>query len=130
MMRRLALVLPLVLGACGLGGPAYDAPESGVDAVVGMTTFLNFDPAELTIAAGDSVRWQNTSPFTHTVTADPALAADPAHVALPDGARPFHAEVPPGQVYERTFTVPGTYRYVCLPHEGQGMLGVIRVEAR
>jgi plastocyanin len=64
----------------------------------------------------------------HTVTGDPSLAAVPANVQLPAGAQAFDSgAVQPGSTYTLTFTVPGTYRYVCLPHEGAGMLGTVIV---
>jgi plastocyanin len=65
----------------------------------------------------------------HTVTADPELAQDPSRVRLPEGASPFHSGiVAPGSNYTRTFTVRGTYVYICVPHEGQGMVGRVVVE--
>ena len=36
--------------------------------------------------------------------------------------------IPPGGDYSYTFTVPGRYRYFCLPHEKAGMVGVIVVK--
>ena len=80
----LILAAAATLSACGLSGPAYNDPPPGVDATVGMD-FVRFDPETITIRAGQTVQWRNTSPIPHTVTADPALAADPAHVAqMPD----------------------------------------------
>jgi plastocyanin len=121
----------MALGSCGLGGPAYDRPPPTVDAIVEMTTLLNFTPDDLTIVEGQTVEWRNRSIMDHTVTADPKLAKNPANAALPPGAEPFNSgEVDPGQVYRRTFTVPGTYRYFCIPHEGQGMVATLRVTPR
>lgn len=120
----------LALSGCGLGGPAYQPPPPAVDAVVDMTTTLNFAPGAVTISAGQTVEWRNRSIMDHTVTADPRVAKNPANIQLPAGAQPFNSgHVKPGQVYRRTFTVPGLYRYVCLPHEGQGMVGTVRVLA-
>lgn len=126
--RAISAAAALSLAACGLDGPAYDEPPPTVDAVVDMTTLLDFDPERLTIGAGDTVEWRNTSIMDHTVTADPALADDPAHVRLPPGAEPFDSgSIEPGQVYRRTFTVPGDYVYFCIPHEGQGMVARLTV---
>ncbi|MFQ5774969.1 MAG: plastocyanin/azurin family copper-binding protein [Kiloniellaceae bacterium] len=127
----MSLALLLFLGACGAGGPAYGPPAAGVAATVEMTPGLAFDPAEITVQAGATVEWRNKSIFTHTVTADPELAADPAHVALPQGAATFHSgPVAAGAVFRHTFATPGTYRYVCLPHEGFGMMGTVVVKPR
>ena len=118
----------LMLNACGTGGPAYDPPGSDVAATVVMTSGLSFSPDTATVRVGDLVEWRNRSLFTHTVTADPAKAADPAHVVLPSGATAFDSgPVQAGQIFRRNFTVPGTYNYVCLPHEGMGMRGTIVV---
>lgn len=128
-MQKLFFPLAAVaLGSCGLGGPAYNEPPAQVDAVVNMTTLLNFDPESLTIDAGDTVEWRNVSIMDHTVTADPELADNPANVALPPGAEPFDSgSIEPGEVYRRTFTVPGRYVYFCIPHEGQGMVATLTV---
>lgn len=124
-----AVILPL--GACGAGGPAYAPPGADVAATVAMTTGLSFAPDSVTVRVGDIVEWRNRSPFAHTVTADPAKAADPAHVALPAGAIAFDSgPVPAGQIFRRAFTVPGTYGYVCKPHEGMGMRGTVVVAPR
>ncbi len=36
--------------------------------------------------------------------------------------------IPPGGDYSYTYTVPGTYRRFCLPHEKAGMVGVVVVK--
>ncbi len=115
-----------LLAGCGLGGPAYQPPPA--DAAVVSMGFVNFDPEEITVPAGTTVEWRNTSPVAHTVTADPDRVRDPAHVELPAGAERFDSgRLPAGQVFRHTFTVPGTYRYVCVPHESEGMLGTVIV---
>ena len=125
----LAVAVSLLLVACGSSGPAYEAPGPDVATTVEITSKLSFEPAEITIRVGDKVEWRNTSDLVHTVTADPRIAADASNVELPEGARPFNsAAIPAGQVFRYTFTVPGTYRYLCLPHEGQKMFGTVVVE--
>ncbi|HET8728670.1 MAG TPA: plastocyanin/azurin family copper-binding protein [Alphaproteobacteria bacterium] len=122
------VVLAMMLGGCGLGGPAYRAPSGDAAAIVDMGWF-SFEPAEVAVRAGETVEWRNTSPTRHTVTADPAKADDPADVALPAGAEPFDSgRIPPGETYRRRFTVPGTYRYFCIPHEDMGMVATVIVE--
>jgi plastocyanin len=117
------------LSGCGLGGPAHNQPPPPqVDAMVEMKG-VAFSPATIRIRAGNTVQWRNVSLIDHTVTADKSLAANPANVLLPAGAQPFHSgSVKAGQVWTHTFAVPGTYRYVCLPHEKQGMIGTVIVE--
>ena len=122
-----SLALPLT--ACGVTGPAHtQPPPPAVDATVTMG-MSSFNPGTIRIRAGQTVQWRNTSLVTHTVTADKARAANPANVVLPAGAPSFHSgAVPAGQVWAYTFTVRGTYRYVCLPHEKQGMIGTVVVD--
>lgn len=111
--------------------PPGDAPVADVAAVVDMTDRLRFTRPQVTVRVGQTVRWTNGSAVVHTVTADPALAADPSVVILPDGAVPFDSgRLVPGATFEHTFTVPGRYRYVCLPHEAAGMVGTVVVEGR
>ncbi len=130
-ITRSAFVLALTLASAGCfssdptNGPNDNGP---VAATVQMTDQLRFSPASVTIHVGESVRWDNVSQFTHTVTADPAKAADPAHVSLPAGAQTFDSGgITPGTQFEKTFTVPGTYHYFCQPHEALGMLGTVTV---
>jgi plastocyanin len=124
-----APTLALALVACGLSGPAHRQPPPPQVAQTVTMGFTNFSPATVTIRSGQTVQWRNTSPIGHTVTADPARAADPANVELPAGATPIHSgDIPAGEVWSYTFTAPGTYRYVCLPHERQGMIGTVVVQ--
>jgi plastocyanin len=123
-----ALMTMLLVTGCETLFPIPGAPPAGVTAVVQMTNLLDFSPRQITVRVGDTVEWQNPSLFTHTVTLDADLARTEDNVALPNGVQPSHsADVPPNGTYRLTFTVPGTYRYVCLPHERLGMVGVVIV---
>ncbi len=98
--------------------------------VVTITDRLTFEPRRVTIAVGETVEWNNTSLLVHTVTGDPDKATLPTSAALPDGAAAFDSGLlEPDQTFEHTFTVPGTYRYFCIPHEGASMVGEVVVEA-
>jgi plastocyanin len=91
--------------------------------------FHSFEPKSVTIHSGEAVLWRNSSPIWHTVTADPKLAEEPQDVALPPGVEPFDSgRVEAGTAYEHIFTVPGTYRYFCKPHELKGMVAEVIVE--
>jgi plastocyanin len=93
-----------------------------------MTDRARFEPALISINVGDTVEWRNVSRHPHTVTVDPNLAGNPAHVVLPQGAQPINSgEIPPGQRFTHTFRTPGIYYYVCLPHEDRGMVGIVVV---
>jgi plastocyanin len=120
----------LGLTACETLFPMPGAPPEGVAAVVQMTNLLDFGPREIIIRVGDTVEWQNPSLFTHTVTLDATLARTAENVVLPAGVAPSHsADVPADGTFRHTFTVAGTYQYVCLPHERLGMVGVVIVLA-
>lgn len=100
-------------------------------AVVGMTDALDFEPETVTIPAGETVRWENTSFVVHTVTADPAEATQDGSVQLPEGAEPFDSgTLETDETFEYTFEEPGTYRYFCIPHEAAEMQGTVVVEPR
>ncbi len=101
--------------------------EDGV-IVIELNNRLRFVPDEIRIEVGDTVEWRNVQFVAHTVTADPKRAIDSRNVELPDGAEPFDSgTVRGGQSFRYTFTKPGVYRYVCLPHERKKMLGSVIV---
>jgi len=79
-----------------------------------------FDPDAVRIKPGTLVRWLWESDG-HSVTP----------VAQPDGAdwTGVEAAENDGHSHEFTFETPGTYEYVCEPHEGAGMRGYVVVES-
>lgn len=119
----------MALGACGFDGPAYMPPPTDGAIVVEMNSSLSFAPAEIKMKVGDTIEWRNRSLQTHTVTTDPAQVRQPRRVSVPEGATVFDSgPVWPGEIYRRTFAVPGTYQYTCMPHERFGMRGTLIVE--
>ncbi len=109
--------------------PAAAAPIPEGAVTVGMSDMVAFVPATVTIHAGQSVVWKNTSVSVHNVVDDVSKATNAADVHLPSGVQPFDSGyMQSGQVYSRTFTVPGIYRYVCTLHESSGMKGVVIVK--
>jgi plastocyanin len=144
-MRWLALVLTLgALGVAGCGGddepadgsarespaPKETTPAESPDgeAVLDMNDQLAFEPKELEVAAGEKVTWRNAGKVAHTVTADKSKAADPALVSVPAGTKQWDSGfVSEGESFSRTFQKSGTYRYICIPHEGAGMVGTVVV---
>ena len=87
-----------------------------------------FEPATVKIKVGETVEWLNNGGAVHSVTADPDDASDAHDVTLPNGAAAFDSGfMPPGTMFTHTFMVPGTYHYVCIPHEKAGMVGTIVV---
>ena len=106
------------------------APATGAGniKVVELNDKLRFVPTQITIKAGDTVEWRNVGSIPHTVTADPRRAPSSTNVELPDGADAFDSGLGMGgQWFRYTFSEPGVYRYVCLPHERARMLGTVIV---
>lgn len=128
-----SLSVASVAGVLLLGlGMAPSAPLPHDDdpaATVGMTNMLKYTPDTVRVSVGETVRWENSSIITHTVTADPAEATVDGSVQLPDGADPFDSgTMDPDETFEHTFETPGTYQYFCIPHEGAKMYGWVIVE--
>jgi plastocyanin len=144
-MRRLALALTLgALGVAGCGGDdeaddgsaressppkQQDRPESADRApVVDMNDQLAFEPKQIEVDAGQKVTWKNAGKVAHTVTADKSKVAEPSLVSVPPGTKEWDSGfVGEGDSFSRSFEKPGTYRYVCIPHEGAGMVGSVVV---
>ena len=108
----LLLVFPLV----GRLGAVAAAPAQQAVAVEAGDNF--FEPRNLTVRAGTTVRWANTGQRPHTVTAD--------NGAFDSG------NLDPGANFSFTFNRAGTYAYFCEYHGsrgGQGMAGTITVTA-
>ncbi len=89
-----------------------------------------FVPDQITIRSGDTVEWVNEPEGRkHQVTTDPQQAMDANNVSIPKNAKPFDSGViKAGESYRQKFTVPGTYRYTCPPHEMSGMMGTVVVQ--
>lgn len=104
---------------------------------IGMST-NRFLPDAFAVAPGTTVVWKNTSSHAHTVTAyEDRIPEDAAYFASggydSEGAardawdNSRGGAIDGGRTYEYTFEQPGTYHYVCIPHERNGMVGTIRV---
>ena len=105
-----ALALDLILA--GPGAAATLTMQLGSD-----EGFLAFQPEQLTLAAGDRVRFtvQGLGPHNLIVADHPEWS----HPALSFAA---------GDSWEQAFPEPGTYSIWCEPHRGAGMTGTITVQ--
>ena len=130
--RAELVALMAMIGACGQSGKDQSGmygDESKNGRTVEMTSSHQFSPREVTIKAGESVTWKNSSNDVHTVTDDPSRVKNKENVSLPAGAKAFHSgDIQPGKTWRQTFAVAGTYKYVCLPHEDKGMTGTVIVK--
>jgi plastocyanin len=87
-----------------------------------------FVPPTIAINAGDEVTWKNPALLLHTITFDPAQAADKSSIKLPAGVQPFgSADLSENDTFTHVFTEKGTYAYVCKYHESMGMKGTVIV---
>jgi plastocyanin len=142
MDRRSFLAAVGTGAALGLAGCADALPfEEGNargDNVVTMS-IDSFRPEEITVTAGTTVTWENTSGHGHTVTAYEGGIPDEAEFwasgsfegeqAARDGWESNNGGVfYQGESYEHTFETVGTHQYFCIPHEDSGMRGFVRVE--
>jgi plastocyanin len=80
-----------------------------------------FRPQQVTVRAGQTVRWVNTEDVFHTVTSTDSLDR------LRPNRRFDKALSRRGQIFDYTFRQPGTYHYYCQPH-APFMVGTVRVE--
>ena len=137
-MRRRSL---LRLAGASVASLSASVPLSGCsgDGVDGnrveMTDEFAFAPGSIAVDAGATVTWENTGSVGHTVTAyEDGIPADAAYFA----SGGFDSEeaargsvnggiVEAGETYEHTFETSGEYGYFCVPHEGSGMTGTVRV---
>ena len=142
-MNRRVLLAALGTGAtAGLAGCSSalsvtdDEPCDGEECDVGMTR-NEFVPETYETVVGETVVWKNTSGADHTVTAlETSLPDDADYFAsggyedeetARDAWEHFGGRLGTRESYEHTFEVAGTYRYVCIPHVGGGMVGEVIV---
>jgi len=116
----------VVFGTIALGAQVTLAAPA---VTVKMTdTPPKFIPEKASIKVGQTIEWTNNAATLHSVDADPSMVQVPKDVVLPSGAKPFVSGfMTPGATFDYTFTVPGVYKYTCVPHEKDGMVGEIDV---
>lgn len=110
-MNRLTTVsLALLLG---LSGPTVQANDTVVEIEAKGYAFV---PQEVTVKRGATVRWINAEKRQYHSVWFKAQGEKPGEYFFP------------GETYQRTFDTPGTFPYVCEPHEKtHDMRGVIHV---
>ncbi len=112
-MRRLLYLVALSLIAALLFVPSAGA-QQGQNVTVMMEDNF-FSPASITVPAGSTVTWVQNGNNPHTTTSYDGLWDSGL---IPGGS---------GGTFSFTFNEPGTYEYFCIPHEDQGMVGVVTV---
>ena len=133
-MRRRTLLATTGTGIAALAGCGTSLSEDQYD--IEMTT-NQFQPAEITISAGETVVWGNPSSRGHSVTGYESSFPDGADYFASggfdteDAARdgyPESGNIPSGETFSHAFEVAGEYRYFCIPHERAGMKARVIVE--
>ena len=95
------------------------APASADTVVVKMGSDkgqLVFEPKDVTIKVGDTVKWVNNKAFPHNIIFD-------GHEEL---SHKKLAQKPKAEL-ESTFNEAGEFSYYCSPHRGAGMIGKVTV---
>jgi plastocyanin len=93
------------------------APAWAVDVQMGSNGNLVFDPAEVTISAGESVHFVNSMLPPHNVVVEDHPEISHEGLAMM-----------PGEEFDVTFSEAGDYTYWCGPHKGAGMIGTVHVQ--
>jgi plastocyanin len=158
-MRVLAVALlsgVVILGACGGGetpatdtattpaatpaptGAATMAPITGTTHEVRMVlegTTYKYDPANITVKAGDGIKFIMVSGGPHNVAFDPAAIPadmkDQLWANMPnsvDGQGPILTDPNAEWTLSLGNIKPGTYPFFCTPHLAMNMKGEITVQ--
>ena len=81
-----------------------------------------FNPAKLTIKIGDTVVWINDDDTKHKLSFEDKSLGGPSR----EKAHKFSV----GDNFSFIFTKEGEFKYTCITHEGQDMVGIIVVEVK
>lgn len=138
MERRTFLVTAGSALTVGVAGCLDAGADPTGENEVGMT-IDSFRPDELTVEAGTTVEFINTSSHAHTVTAFQDAYPERAKYWASGGFDSEQGAIEAwendgggalfqGESYERTFDVPGVYQYYCVPHIEADMVGEVVVE--
>jgi plastocyanin len=115
------------LASIGLLVTVTEAVAQDAEVTINQRT-SRFVPETVSIKAGETVSWDNPGIITHSVTFDPKFAKVPGNVVLPPGVAPFDSgDMEEDATFKHTFTVAGTYKYICKYHEEMGMTGTVVV---
>ena len=94
----------------------FALPAWAVDITMGSEGNLIFEPADVTMSAGDTVHFVDGMLPPHNVIVED-------HPELSHGDLAFA----PGESFDITFPEAGDYTFWCDPHKGAGMIGTLHV---
>lgn len=134
--RTTAGAAPVTGPAAPIAGKTYDIKMLGDEAG------YRFDPVSLTIKVGDAVKFINVTGGPHNVVFSggtpgslaqldanmPSQTGDGPSVKIGELSGPLLTS--PNDTYTVSFgrVKPGTYTFICLPHNALGMKGAITVQ--
>jgi halocyanin-like protein len=102
-------------GANNFEGTVDRTGQEEAQVAVGAGSGFSFDPAAVRVTTGTTIRWEWTSfGGGHNVVEENGV---------------FESDIlyDEGETFTHTFSEAGVYRYVCTPHQTQGMLGAVEV---
>ena len=109
---KLLLITVLLILTAGISGCVEKTPpEMQTQTNDVMIKNFSFQPSSINVTNGTTVTWANDDSTEHTVTSSDGI---------------FNSgNIPPGKVFNFTFTKPGKYQYQCLIHPS--MVGYVIV---
>ncbi len=114
-MRLRTLATIALMALLPFAGAAADPKPAEGDVVIEVKDY-KFIPDEITVKVGTTVRWVNLEKRQYHNIYFESLGDEPSDYFFPEESR------------ERTFDKPGTYPYICEPHdESHKMRGVVHV---
>ncbi len=141
-----AAATPAATDTAATAAPATPAAPAGTPAaitgkthevkMIGDDKGYRFDPADITVKAGDGIKFIMVSGGPHNVAFDPATIPADVKSQLMANMPNQQAELSsplfmnPNEAYTISFAnvKPGSYPYHCTPHLAMGMKGTITVQ--
>jgi plastocyanin len=135
----LASAAPVTTAAAPDGGTATAAPITGTVhevRMLGDERGYRYEPANITVRAGDGIRFINVNGFPHDVSFAgeniPAAGRAQLMANMPDQRAELTSQLflQPNETYTISFAnvAPGQYPFHCTPHLAMNMRGVITVQ--
>lgn len=114
-----AFTQPVLTGICGAGCSVENLTANSGSNILHIVEVRDFDysPQNITVGAGETIRFVWTGQIPHTVTSDAVSGPDVFNSGL----------LGEGASYDLVINSPGTHPYFCIPHGGPGGIGMAGV---
>jgi plastocyanin len=133
-----AAAAPAAAAPAAPAGAAAASPITGTTHTVNMTgdeKGYRFEPAEITVKAGDGIKFVSVKGGPHNVAFDPATAgASAAQITanMPEATGDLTGKmlVTDGESWTMSFggVAAGTYTVICTPHQAMNMIMKVTVQ--